>query len=110
MGNFFNQLDQHLSNKGNAPTQQSSQMPEMVDTLIGRMPKRMPEFQSGSPENKAMIEEMIGWGAGAPGMKMAAEGAPVAKAAIKKGWDYIHPEKAAEKFRSEFGQELLQRT
>lgn len=42
----------------------------MVETIIGRMPQDMPEFKPGSPENKELLNEMLGAAAGAPGMKI----------------------------------------
>lgn len=50
----------------------------MVDTFLGKMPSRSPEFEIGSPENKNLIESMIEMLTGSPGLKSTG-------AAISKG-------------------------
>lgn len=80
---------------------------EMVDTFMGKMPKHMPEFETGTPENKKMINDMINAYAGGPGMQMVGEAASLAKPFIAKGINYLRPSqagKAAEEFRSTLGQ------
>lgn len=77
---------------------------EMVDTFLGRMPRHMPSLDDpNSPEYRKQIDEMIGWAAGGPGMKVIGEAAPMVKAAISKGADYLNPGKAAEQFRGTLG-------
>lgn len=79
----------------------------MIDTFLGKMPdyhgKLPPEFTQGTPENKKMMDEMIGGFAGGPGMKMVGEAAPFVKAGVGKAIDYLQPGKAAEEFRSTLG-------
>jgi|GEM_PF-5175662 hypothetical protein len=80
---------------------------EMVDTFLGKMPRHMPQFQPGTPENKKMLDEMIGAAAGGPGMKLLGEGAAMAKPIIAKGINYFRPSqagKAAEEFRGTLGE------
>lgn len=44
---------------------------QMVDTFLGKMPKNiMPQFQSGTPENKDLLKDTIENVAGIPGMNV----------------------------------------
>jgi hypothetical protein len=45
-----------------------------VDTFIGRLPKNVPELRPGTPQNKELIENMMGAAIGGPGMKMIGAG------------------------------------
>jgi hypothetical protein len=79
-----------------------------IDTFLGRMPRNMPEFKYGSPENKDLTKEMINTMVGAPGMQLAGKGIAMAKPFVEKGaskvMDYMIPGREAEKFRSTLGQ------
>lgn len=79
-----------------------------VDTFLGKMPKNIPEFNYGSPENKELMSQMINALMGDPGMKMAGEAISMAKPFVEKGaskiMDYMIPGREAEKFRSTLGQ------
>jgi hypothetical protein len=44
--------------------------PETVDTFIGRVPRHPSEFKSGTPENKALMDELISGFAGMPGLNV----------------------------------------
>lgn len=89
------------------PLGQRSDQPEMVDTFLGRMPRNMPQFQTGTSENQKMINEMIGAAAGGPGMKLLGEGVALAKPFVMEGAEkvanYLSPGKSAEAFRSQLG-------
>lgn len=53
-----------------SPTESQGQSTE---TLFGRLPKEMPQFKSGTKENKDLIEDMINNAASMPGIKSAVE-------------------------------------
>lgn len=99
--------DQQSQGRSDVPLGVKSPQGEMVDTFLGKMPKNMPEFKPGTPENKKMMDEMINASIGGPGMKLLGEGAALAKPIISKGINYLRPSKAgeaAEEFRQTLGQ------
>lgn len=76
-----------------------------VDTFLGQMPRRSPEFQSGTPENSKQIQEMISSMVGAPGMNvMGKMAAPIVKRGISATSEFMHPERGAERLRSSLGE------
>jgi len=82
----------------------SSEEGETVDTFLGRMPSHDPSFKIGTPENKELLGEAIGAAAMAlPVTRGISKVGKAAKPLIKKGIDYLHPERAAENFRSMMG-------
>lgn len=65
----------------------------MIETFIGRMPRKVPEFQPGTPENKKLLEELVGIGAGMPGMNVLSQGlikgAKLVPGVVSKGYENI---------------------
>lgn len=51
------------------PQKTDSQGRPMIETFLGRMPKDMPEFKGGTPENKQLTEDMINSAVGSPGIQ-----------------------------------------
>ena len=74
---------------------QSAQDPETVDTFLGKMPRHMPEFEAGSPENKDLLENMIGGFIGSPGIKMVGQGVGSFARGIKSALTKIKPKELA---------------
>lgn len=69
--------------------------PEMVDTFLGKMPRHVKEFEPGTPENKAMMEEMLGAAIGAPGLKVVGKGVISFGKGIKSLLTKIKPKQLA---------------
>lgn len=62
--NDFSDLNTEEENKDNS----------MVNTFLGKMPRRIKELETGTPENKEYIGNMINAFSGAPGIKMIQSG------------------------------------
>jgi hypothetical protein len=60
-----------------------------VSTVLGEFPRNIPQLKPGTPENEKLIEEMIPWYAGGPGMNVIGQSAQpgVINQALKfAGW------------------------
>lgn len=68
-----NENTPNFQSYGLSPIQQQKveekKEPEMVDTFLGKMPKRIAKLESGTPENEKFINDMIDAAAGGPGIK-----------------------------------------
>lgn len=77
------------------PSQSNPSDQSGVDTMFGRMPHEMPEFKSGTDESKDLIDNLIGSGAGVPGMKMLGKaggaGLNLLKEFIQKATQKVQP-------------------
>ncbi len=60
----------NVNNDGQYPDLSKPLSENKVNTFLGEMPAHIPELTMDSPEQKETIDNMIGFAAGAPGMKM----------------------------------------
>lgn len=92
---------------GLAPVGGKKATQDTVNTFLGPMPASMPSLQAGTPENKELLHQMLGWAVGAPGLGGAGlveSAIPFAKENAANIANYMQPGKAAEQFRGSLGQ------
>lgn len=68
---------------------------DTVDTFLGKMPRHVKSLEPGTPENKAMMEEMLGAAIGAPGLKIVGKGVASFGKGIKSLLTKIKPKELA---------------
>lgn len=72
-----------------------------INTFLGKMPD--PKDFSAMTQDPEFIKQMINTAAGAPGMRILSEGLSAAPEVIKKGLQFIQPQKTADQFMEKIG-------
>lgn len=68
---------------------------QMINTIFGQMPKNMPEFKIGSPQNKELAENILESAAGAPGLNVVSKGITGFGKGIKNVLTKVNPRELA---------------